>query len=109
MRSLTAAFVLVTVIGVNLAASGSAAPSGRQRPQGRGEARQTLDIYFIDVEGGQSTLIVTPRGRIVPHRHRVCGDGTFQSKAGDPGAGRATRNGLPRPRGMPALRGSTIS
>src|SRR5213593_309856 len=22
----------------------------------------TLDIYFIDVEGGQSTLIVTPRG-----------------------------------------------
>jgi len=25
-------------------------------------ATQTLDIYFIDVEGGQSTLIVTPRG-----------------------------------------------
>src|SRR5439155_21710244 len=23
-------------------------------------ARSTLDIYFIDVEGGQSTLIVTP-------------------------------------------------
>ena len=24
---------------------------------------QTLDIYFIDVEGGQSTLIVTPKGQ----------------------------------------------
>src|SRR5262249_59354979 len=23
----------------------------------------TLDIYFIDVEGGQSTLLVTPAGR----------------------------------------------
>ena len=27
-----------------------------------GSAAQTLDIYFIDVEGGQSTLIVTPAG-----------------------------------------------
>jgi competence protein ComEC len=26
-------------------------------------AAQTLDIYFIDVEGGQSTLIVTPAGQ----------------------------------------------
>jgi len=26
-------------------------------------AAQTLDIYFIDVEGGQATLIVTP-GRL---------------------------------------------
>src|SRR5262245_15533462 len=27
------------------------------------EASRTLDIYFIDVEGGQSTLIVTPEGQ----------------------------------------------
>ena len=27
-----------------------------------GAAAQTLDLYFIDVEGGQSTLIVTPAG-----------------------------------------------
>src|SRR6185295_9092434 len=27
-----------------------------------GSAAQTLDMYFIDVEGGQSTLIVTPAG-----------------------------------------------
>ena len=26
-------------------------------------AAKTLDIYFIDVEGGQSTLIVTPEGQ----------------------------------------------
>jgi competence protein ComEC len=26
------------------------------------QAAQTLDIYFVDVEGGQSTLIVTPAG-----------------------------------------------
>src|SRR5438034_8432512 len=53
MRSLTATFVLVTVIDVSLAAGGGA-PSGRQPLQGRGEARQTLDIYFIHVEGDQS-------------------------------------------------------
>jgi competence protein ComEC len=27
-----------------------------------GSAAQTLDMYFIDVEGGQSTLIITPAG-----------------------------------------------
>src|SRR5512133_2860053 len=27
------------------------------------QARRTLDIYFIDVEGGQATLIVTPQGQ----------------------------------------------
>src|SRR4029077_6470567 len=87
MRSLTATFVLVTVIGVNLAAGG-AAPSGRQAPQGRGEARQTLDIYFIDVEGGQSTLIVTPAGESFLIDTGYAGDGTPQSKAGDPARAR---------------------
>src|SRR6266566_4168854 len=28
----------------------------------RTQRRQTLDIYFIDVEGGQSTLYVSPSG-----------------------------------------------
>src|ERR1700722_15511389 len=27
------------------------------------EARKTLQIYFVDVEGGQSTLFVTPAGQ----------------------------------------------
>lgn len=30
-----------------------------------GFAAKTLDIYFVDVEGGQATLIVTPRGESV--------------------------------------------
>ena len=30
-----------------------------------GQASKTLDIYFIDVEGGQSTLIVTPAGQVM--------------------------------------------
>ena len=87
MRSLTATFVLVTVIGVSLAAGG-AAPPGGQPPQGRAEARQTLDIYFIDVEGGQSTLIVTPAGESFLIDTGYAGDGTFQSKAGDPARAR---------------------
>ena len=28
-----------------------------------GELRDTLQIYFVDVEGGQATLFVTPRGQ----------------------------------------------
>ena len=32
------------------------------RSRRRRSAAQTLDIYFIDVEGGQSTLVVTPAG-----------------------------------------------
>jgi len=87
MRILTATFVLATVIGVSLAA-GRATPSGRQPPQGRGDARQTLDIYFIDVEGGQSTLMVTPAGESFLIDTGFAGDGTFQSKAGDPARAR---------------------
>ena len=29
---------------------------------GHAQARRSLDVYFIDVEGGQSTLLVTPAG-----------------------------------------------
>src|SRR5262245_30441651 len=87
MRSLTATFVLVTVIGVGLVAGG-AASSGGQPPRGGGEARQTLDIYFIDVEGGQSTLIVSPAGESFLIDTGYAGDGTFQSKAGDPARAR---------------------
>ena len=29
---------------------------------GMAHAAKTLDIYFVDVEGGQATLIVTPAG-----------------------------------------------
>ncbi len=47
-------------------------------------ARATLDIYFIDVEGGQSTLIVTPAGGSLLVDTGFPSDGTFMSVPGDP-------------------------
>jgi beta-lactamase superfamily II metal-dependent hydrolase len=47
-------------------------------------AARTLDIYFIDVEGGQSTLIVTPAGESLLVDTGYASDGTFRSKPGDP-------------------------
>ncbi len=49
----------------------SAAPAG------------TLDIYFIDVEGGQSTLVVTPGKETLLIDTGWPGDGSAQSKAGE--------------------------
>ncbi|MBI3490726.1 MAG: MBL fold metallo-hydrolase [Acidobacteria bacterium] len=49
-----------------------------------GAAARTLDIYFIDVEGGQSTLIVTPARQTLLIDAGFPGSGTFQSKPGDP-------------------------
>jgi len=47
-------------------------------------AAKTLDIYFIDVEGGQSTLLVTPAGQTLLIDAGFPGSGTFQSKPADP-------------------------
>jgi competence protein ComEC len=50
-----------------------------------GAAQQnTLDIYFIDVEGGQATLVVTPAGETLLIDTGFPGDGTFASVPGDP-------------------------
>ena len=50
-----------------------------------GAAQQnTLDIYFIDVEGGQSTLVVTPAGESLLIDTGFPSDGTFASVPGDP-------------------------
>lgn len=46
-------------------------------------ARTTLDIYFIDVEGGQSTLIVTPAGESMLVDAGFPSTGTFDSRAAD--------------------------
>ena len=67
------AAVLLGVAGV----AGSAWGAGR-----------TLDIYFIDVEGGQSTLIVTPAGESLLVDTGFAGEGTFRSKPGDPSRAR---------------------
>jgi beta-lactamase superfamily II metal-dependent hydrolase len=54
-----------------------------QPPAGR-----TLDIYFIDVEGGQSTLIVFPGGESLLVDAGYPSSGTFESAPGDPGKAR---------------------
>lgn len=51
-------------------------------------AARTLDIYFIDVEGGQSTLVVTPAGESLLIDTGFPSDGTFQSVPGDPAQAR---------------------
>src|SRR6478736_3570675 len=48
-----------------------------------GAPPDTLDIYFIDVEGGQSTLLVTPAGQSLLIDAGFPGAGTFQSRPGD--------------------------
>jgi beta-lactamase superfamily II metal-dependent hydrolase len=49
---------------------------------------KTLDIYFIDVEGGQSTLVVTPAGETLLVDTGFPSTGTFASVAGDPAKAR---------------------
>jgi competence protein ComEC len=51
-------------------------------------AAQALRIYFIDTEGGQSTLVVTPAGQSMLIDTGFPGDGKFSSKPGDPSQAR---------------------
>jgi competence protein ComEC len=53
-----------------------------------GAAGKTLDIYFIDVEGGQSTLLVTPAGESLLIDAGWAGNGAPGAKAGDPSKSR---------------------
>ncbi len=49
---------------------------------------KTLDIYFIDVEGGQSTLVVTPAGETLLIDTGFPSTGTFASVPGEPAKAR---------------------
>lgn len=51
-------------------------------------AAKTLDIYFVDVEGGQATLVVTPAGESLLVDAGFPSDGTFDSVPGDPAKAR---------------------
>src|SRR3954453_8596118 len=62
-----------------VAACGAAAPTAATRP---------LAIYFIDVEGGQATLVVTPAGESLLIDTGFPSDGTFQSVPGAPTSAR---------------------
>lgn len=67
------------ICALAIALSAPAWPIGQDR---------TLDIYFIDVEGGQATLVVTPAGQSLLIDAGFPGTGTFSSKPGDPAAAR---------------------
>lgn len=77
--TLTAALLAVTI---------APQPAAAQARPTRAASRTTLDIYFIDVEGGQSTLIVTPTGESLLIDTGFPGDGTFASLPGDPAKAR---------------------
>jgi competence protein ComEC len=49
---------------------------------------RTLTIYFVDVEGGQATLVVAPSGQSMLIDTGFPGEGTFASLPGDPKAAR---------------------
>ena len=55
MRELLAKGIFTVALSLSLGPFAGAAPAP--------EARKTLLIYFVDVEGGQSTLFVTPEGK----------------------------------------------
>src|SRR5262252_8683531 len=81
------------VLAFALAAAGFGATarthvSGAQRAAANAN-RRALDIYFVDVEGGQATLIVTPLGRsILVDAGFPGGSGGFEGVPGDPGKAR---------------------
>ena len=69
-------FLLLGLLSSIVGSLASAAPA-------TGETRQTLQIYFIDVEGGQSTLIITPERHSLLIDTGWAGDGTG-FRPGDP-------------------------
>lgn len=77
---------------------------------GGASAARTLDIYFIDVEGGQATLILTPAGESILIDAGYAGRGGRGGRGGpqagpqglpQPGAGGSAPQGAP-PDGPPA-------
>src|SRR5262245_13870675 len=66
-------------------------------------AARTLDIYFIDVEGGQSTLVITPAGESLLIDAGFPGNGTFESRPGD------GKNARDAPRILAAARAAGIN
>ncbi len=59
-------------------------------------ATDQLQIYFIDVEGGQSTLIVTPAREVLLIDAGFAGEGGFSSVPGDPAKARDPAASSPR-------------
>src|SRR5438270_5602167 len=60
-----------------------------QAPAAKGQPQRTLDIYFIDTEGGQATLFVTPSGE------SMLVDTGFAGNQGMPDATATSSSGAP--------------
>jgi beta-lactamase superfamily II metal-dependent hydrolase len=76
---------LLPMFATALIALASCAPTPRPAAEPRAsQAPATLDIYFIDVEGGQATLMVTPEKESFLVDAGFPGTGTFASTPGDP-------------------------
>jgi beta-lactamase superfamily II metal-dependent hydrolase len=78
-RLAVAAACALLVAGLTIGRSTTAAAQG---------AGRTLDIYFIDVEGGQSTLLVAPNRESLLIDAGFPSTGTFDSRPGDPRSAR---------------------
>jgi beta-lactamase superfamily II metal-dependent hydrolase len=74
---------LIAAFAVAIACHVVASAAGGATGQADAPARR-LTIYFIDVEGGQSTLVVTPAGESLLVDTGFPSDGTFASTPGDP-------------------------
>src|SRR3954467_13889378 len=72
-------FKLICLCSLALLAASSA---------GQGATSKSVDIYFIDVEGGQSTLLVTPTRQSFLIDTGWAGSGVQDSKPGDPAKSR---------------------
>jgi beta-lactamase superfamily II metal-dependent hydrolase len=73
MGRIGAAVLLVSLVVLELAGANQPRPDSK-----------TLTLYFIDVEGGQSALIVTPTRETLLIDTGFPGAGAFESRPGDP-------------------------
>ena len=86
MRRIPVYFVFVAVLAVIAARPAFLRAQG---PAQKGQPQRTLDIYFIDTEGGQATLFVTPSGE------SMLVDTGFAANQGMPDAAATNSSGAP--------------
>jgi beta-lactamase superfamily II metal-dependent hydrolase len=88
VRGLLACLVLLGAIAL-LPVFPRPASLRAQGPAAKGQPQRTLDIYFIDTEGGQATLFVTPSGE------SMLVDTGFSANQGMPDANATNASGAP--------------
>ena len=76
------AVLFAAVLVVNAASPNCALASHRHH------GAEPLEIYFIDVEGGQATLVVTPHGHSLLIDTGFAGKGDMNSRPGNPAEAR---------------------